>query len=1221
MNRKVLIMISKLLLIGLFIPYLGYLETAAGFIANANENNQTIILDESGVKVVTSYTVSEDKIYWHVNYEKESSKENQTRRIRFQFNHHAEATAAFQLENDWYVEREFSKSSSGGLTIVTEREESVLQVRIQLDETNYDGELTDNTLTSPVIETEILTSEQSGPYEIVAEIPEKVATELSEVAPEEVHKQEISETPVVAENQKETAASYSEHKEDDIETKDSEKAPKKNGIDTVGVQGLLRPVAGESSTQDPFVYTEDDLGIYPEHCTNECTLVSMQESIKNYGYGATSDLTEGLSQVTSIFQGDLSFGCGYHDYGDRYLKKSVRPTENANEFKIQLDVIGKIIKKETPVDIVLVVDHSTSMNSLDGTSTTRWEKLKVAVKEFSEGVLSSGDDTQIGLVGFGGETVGKGNDKERVAYSEFELFAENMGFTTDSNKLNQGKVLNKNVLSKEENWGTSTFLGFDVGLSLLTNEEYGARKDAEKVLILLTDGIPTYGPGDGYLESTLESFEVDQENNGLIRHNVRSDYCVGTGNSSNNKVNQIVNTATVNLLNERVMTATAIQFYSIGFYVKNTVNEILEVSGTHGSYTADSQDELIAALNELAHASIRTIKNAQIVDPMSTYVDRVSDVTSTALLLDTETGQLVPLADTDEDYPEYAKKIDDSLPKGLGESLCLTNVNLGGNLGIREGYRIEYTVCLKDEYQDGKFYPANEATYIENDKEVSPDFLHFAVPSVRALPVTRDIEVEKVWSDQDNQWQTRQAIVIQLQQKIAEADWQDVPDKFLEISANATDEALTTIFRELPTYQDGVGISYRIIEKNTVDNSQRVLGYQVPSYTSSQQPDTGITKLTVTNELLTTSITFKKVDQAGADLAGAVFELTALSEGNPHTIEMSSTADGTVAFDNIPIGSYELKEVSAPDGYQPTKDSWQIEVHEVLVDGLPELRVTGLPKSGQVENTLYPFQLTFMKSFLQEGQKVPLPGAEFTLSGDGLEEALVVQSDISGKLVFGPLTPGNYQLKETKAPEGFAVRDEIWQLTINQDRTVTWAASQEESVIELTPSFDLEKQLHIITGPEIVNELNPFELQITKQDNFGKDLAGATFKLENLAANYSEEKQAEGETGAAFVFSNLKPGVYTLTETVTPDGYWGLTEPIIITINGLGKVTVDGGMNVETIYQGESNQINLTVINKKINALPVTGSSALQGFMILSLVLLITSKGLGYTYLNRKEGE
>ena len=144
-------------------------------------------------------------------------------------------------------------------------------------------------------------------------------------------------------------------------------------------------------------------------------------------------------------------------------------------------------------------------------------------------------------------------------------------------------------------------------------------------------------------------------------------------------------------------------------------------------------------------------------------------------------------------------------------------------------------------------------------------------------------------------------------------------------------------------------------------------------------------------------------------------------------------------------------------------------------------------------------------------------------------------------------------------------------------------------------------------------QFKPLNLQVTKTDSNGKNIAGASFKLVNSSGK--EFSINTDSTGAIFTFANLTPGTYTLTETKAPDGYVILSQPIIITVAKNGSVTQDGKP-----ISADNYTIKLTVKNQQKGILPSTGGSGRTGYFIASLIFmgLVAIIGGIFYYRNRR---
>ncbi|MFV0560905.1 MAG: SpaA isopeptide-forming pilin-related protein, partial [Enterococcus sp.] len=1104
----------------------------------------------------------------------------------------------------WIMEDEGEENvQSGELQFATDTSITELAVQFQLVDTSEEEQILAET-TEPLLLTAVVNEETSS---------STTSTQETTTTEETEETQKTSESSVV-------------QKEAEVETSESTESSEESEADVPALAAVLPTIAavpfdwgaraGSTTNIDPFSYTTDTQGTYPSHNTDEYTASSSSENIRNYNYGNDS-VKEGESEIKNVFTpGALDFASGYHDYGDAYVKKIVMPTDDPNQFKVQLDMIGKRLETNQQVDIALVLDKSGSMTTTDtGQSITRWQAVKNAVKLFSDDLLSdqNAGDIHLGLAAFGStenwSATGTGN-ATRVPYGEIGTFGGSNAFTASATAITSHSIYTSDPVTS----GTPTYLGLDAGYAMLTNTAYGAREDAAKVLIVLTDGEPTFSQDNDYTSLSNKLLDLTkQTTSDSERYYARkgtTNYFTGNGIAPDPNTHL---SSMITYANDRAVVPanSNILKYSIGYGTNNATLPVLQAIGRDGYYAASDQQTLINALEQLTKEFTASVNHATVTDPMSEYVTLTSGVTSSALSLFTD--RLVVTPEGNANYPSYASNITVATTEN---QINLGNITLSMEEGKREGYRIEYTVELKEEYRDGLFYPANKTTVLTNNRTDTPDYLHFAVPSVRSKQ-TISIPVEKIWTDDANKWKTRKDITLQLQSKVGEGEWTDVSGQSVDFAADATD--FTDTFSDLPTYQNGQAIQYRIVEK--VGDQTFVTGYGTPTYTPASVTiadvkDEKSPTLTVTNELVKTGFDFIKVGADGkTPLAGAEFELyLANSDGGKgdRVGTATSGADGKVTFaENYPIGEYILHESKAPEGYQSVED------RKITITQNEDktLTVAGLPEDGKVVNELYPFMLNLKKT---TGDGTALAGAEFSLEGGSLTEPITATSTAEGEVSFSePLEPGTYTLTETKAPTGFTNTAGPWTVVIGTDKSVVITDKDGKEVYSGTAAFDAEGQVFTISGPTIVNTIKDFELIVNKKDQDGNALTGATFQLEG--ENY--QQTVVGTDSSQFTFTELRPGTYELTETVTPEGFQGLEGTITVVIDENGNVTIDEEEPVNGITEN-GNVITIDVSNQAKVSLPKTGGMTRLPFILSGLTLL----GVFLVYvlsrnLKRKGGE
>ncbi|MED2891978.1 SpaA isopeptide-forming pilin-related protein, partial [Bacillus thuringiensis] len=139
------------------------------------------------------------------------------------------------------------------------------------------------------------------------------------------------------------------------------------------------------------------------------------------------------------------------------------------------------------------------------------------------------------------------------------------------------------------------------------------------------------------------------------------------------------------------------------------------------------------------------------------------------------------------------------------------------------------------------------------------------------------------------------------------------------------------------------------------------------------------------------SLKIKKVGENGEVLAGAVFEV--FNANNESVGKITTGADGMAELNNLPIGTYTLKEIKAPTGYVSDDKPQTIEVK------------TGETGAVQIVNNKVKGNIEIKK--LSDSGKV-LPNVEFTVfTEDGKEVQKVVTKENGIANVEG-LTYGKY---------------------------------------------------------------------------------------------------------------------------------------------------------------------------------------------------------------------
>lgn len=194
-------------------------------------------------------------------------------------------------------------------------------------------------------------------------------------------------------------------------------------------------------------------------------------------------------------------------------------------------------------------------------------------------------------------------------------------------------------------------------------------------------------------------------------------------------------------------------------------------------------------------------------------------------------------------------------------------------------------------------------------------------------------------------------------------------------------------------------------------------------------------------------VMFQKIDNVtGSQVEGAVFKLSGVSDyGNEYTLYGTSNKIGRITFKNIELGTYDLVEVQAPDGYIKNGQKYSIKIDEnnraYIYDSDGNEINANSNRLYQIENEPY-HSVRFLKSSTY-GENIYLEGAEFNLSGISDYGTNVNMNAVSGRaedgglVVFDGLEPGTYTLKETKAPAGHYIDEKLYDVVVNKDGTFT----------------------------------------------------------------------------------------------------------------------------------------------------------------------------------------
>lgn len=279
------------------------------------------------------------------------------------------------------------------------------------------------------------------------------------------------------------------------------------------------------------------------------------------------------------------------------------------------------------------------------------------------------------------------------------------------------------------------------------------------------------------------------------------------------------------------------------------------------------------------------------------------------------------------------------------------------------------------------------------------------------------------------------------------------------------------------------------------------------------------------------SVMLTKVDENSEPLAGAVFQLES-SDGTVLREGLVSNEEGHISVEGLAPGDYRIFETEAPEGYILNTEVVTFTIEE-STEGEPEVVTLG-----SIMN--YQGTVTFLKV---NGNDTPLEGAVFKLQdseGKVLRENII--SNENGEVVINHLTPGEYQLVEIKAPEGYLIN------TTPRRFSLASSAEGEPEMI-------------------VLDHFNNYQgvLNIQKVDEETEPLEGAVFTLRFADGSIVKEGLTSDVNGQVIV-EGLAPGDYQLIETKAPEGYL-LNETIY-------------EINIPSHYSGVPADYSIEIINE-----------------------------------------
>ena len=285
---------------------------------------------------------------------------------------------------------------------------------------------------------------------------------------------------------------------------------------------------------------------------------------------------------------------------------------------------------------------------------------------------------------------------------------------------------------------------------------------------------------------------------------------------------------------------------------------------------------------------------------------------------------------------------------------------------------------------------------------------------------------------------------------------------------------------------------YRLYEITAPDGYEKPEGED--AYTRICVKSGELNQFVIENVRLGTLVVLKTDKNDNKPIQGAVFELETV--GGDYIGRKETDQNGEIHWTNLKSGFYVVREVIAPDNYDPSNCPSQ----NVEIKAGQTTRVTFRDEA--YGSLVVILQDKHTGDYLQGGQFTVRRLSDMTIVFDN-------HTDETGTLVVGNLKPGWYEVVETFAPDGY-------------------------TIIESTQK--IEVKLGIQQTLYFKNETAGLVIEKVDAQNTDKTLEGARFKVTRLADDYVVGEYVTDKSGTALL-SNLAPGYYKVEEIVAPLGY------------------------------------------------------------------------------------
>ena len=262
----------------------------------------------------------------------------------------------------------------------------------------------------------------------------------------------------------------------------------------------------------------------------------------------------------------------------------------------------------------------------------------------------------------------------------------------------------------------------------------------------------------------------------------------------------------------------------------------------------------------------------------------------------------------------------------------------------------------------------------------------------------------------------------------------------------------------------------------------------------------------ITNDIIYGSVSGKKSDEDGKTLGGAVIGIfkTGTTEFTKENAIAATTSkdDGSFSFAKVPYGTWIIREIESPKGYVLSEEEIAVTIGKV--DEVVEIELVNYFIKGNIA-------LTKVDEDYPDNK---LSGAVFEVysdtNGDGkLDKDDTLLGEMKeldcGVYQMSELRYGKYLVKETKAPTGFVLDENVYAVSIEENGK----------------TYTVENK----AGVGFINAAQKGSLKIVKTSSDGK-VEGFSFRVTGVDYDQTFKTDKNGE----IVIEGLWIGDYTVSE-------------------------------------------------------------------------------------------